>query len=389
MKGVGFKRFIAIFIAVAVVCSLAVGLTGCGGKGKTKIGVLVADINGDEALSFKAYYEEYLEKQYDVDFVYSGAMEDAAGEKAQIESWAAQGVKAVISFSDNDRAQQIETCADKKMYYAVATGMLSDEDYATYKSNEYFVGQIGPSMETEYNTGLAMGEYYADKEVTKIGLYGAFIPNPMHVYRFAGIITGLGLTYDGASGMGVVGKIYSTASAEVDASKIAGDINVSYLAGYNPETIYAQLGGILATNPDAFLSVGMTTVFFAANLNEANVPYADIDSFSAANGTNMKTGKLEYLAGKYASSIGPIFAATMSAINGAPIRDNGNAISIGQDFWVATSSSQFELFQSADSKTNPIYNKELLDTVIATSDKAVTFSAFKTFVETDRTPVAA
>ena len=130
----------------------------------------------------------------------------------------------------------------------------------------------------------------------------------------------------------------------------------------------------------------MATTFFAALLNEADIPYADIDSFTASNGTNMQSGSLEYLAGKYTSSIGPVFAAVYNAVNGNKIEDaDGNAISIGQGYWVATSSEQFQLFQTADSATNPIYNKELLDTVIG---EDITYSAFETFVTTDRTPQA-
>ena len=52
---------------------------------------------------------------------------------------------------------------------------------------------------------------------------------------------------------------------------------------------------------------------------------------------------------------------------------------------MATSYEQFEVFQTSDSVTDPIYNKELLDTVIG---EDVTYEAFEAFVTTDRTPQA-
>lgn len=48
------------------------------------------------------------------------------------------------------------------------------------------------------------------KGVSKVALfYGAFVPNPMHVYRVAGVLAGLGCTYGGASDMdAIVGQIF-------------------------------------------------------------------------------------------------------------------------------------------------------------------------------------
>ena len=98
----------------------------------------------------------------------------------------------------------------------------------------------------------------------------------------------------------------------------------------------------------------------------------------------MQNGTVTYLAGKYASSIGPIFAAVLDAVNGHAVKtEAGEALALGQSYWVATSYAQFEKFQSADSVSNPIFNKTLLDTVIGDN---VSYTTFKTFVETDRTP---
>lgn len=378
--------------SLLVVGTMAVSmLAGCGAKsesgsdkteskGDTKIGVLVADVSGEEAQGFRAYYEDYIADKYGVKFSYTDALESAEDEKAAIEKFASQGCQAILSFSSSDRAQQVETCEEYGVYYAVASGVLDEEQYETYKGYEHFVGQIGPTNETEFEAGKEMGAYYKEQGVSTVALYGAFIPNPMHVYRAAGVLAGLGCTYGGTDDMNaIVGQIFQDQA--VDLSKVAGDVQVTaYLQGYG-DTTTDELNAAIQKAPDAFISVGMATTFFTQSLNEAGIAFSDIDSFTAANETAMKDGKLTYLAGKYSSSIGPVFALVMNAINGNVIRDNdGNAPSISQNYLVATDVETFDKYFVSDKGDTPIYSKEVLDKVIG--DK-VTFDDIKNLVESN------
>lgn len=371
----------------SVIASAALALgcfTGCDSQkenGTIKIGVLVADVSGEEALGFKNYYENYIAKNYDVELTYTEQLTNSAGEKAAIEKFAAQGMDAIISFSDSDRSIQLETCANNKMYYAVASGMMDDENFEKYKSNEYFVGQIGPNMETEYETGVNLGKHFKDTGAKKVAIYGAFIPNPMHVYRTAGILTGLGATYGGASDKdAIVGQIFGDQG--VDLSKVnSPDVEVvSYFQGYG-DTTTDELNAAIQAAPDALLSAGMASTFFTQQLKAAGISFGDIDSFTPSNGENMKSGTLVYLAGKYSSSIGPIFAALVDAVQGHAIRDGSDAISFSQDFLVATNSEEFDKYYNADNGDTPIFSKEVLDTVIGDN---VSYNDFKAFVEADR-----
>ena len=306
-----------------------------------KIGVLVQDVSGEEALGFRTYYEDYVANQYGVTFTYTDELKDAASEKSAIEKFASQGYQAVISLSSNDRALQIETCEENQIYYAVAAGTLDQEQFEKYKTNEYFLGQVGPSMDTEYEAGVEMGRFFAEKGIKTAAIYGAFIPNPMHVYR-------------------VAGKIFTDQS--VDLSKISGDIQiVSYLQGYG-DTTTDEINAAIQAKPEAFISVGMATTFFTQQLNAAGIEFSDIDSFTQSNGEAITNGKLVYLAGKYSSSVGPAFALVLNAINGNVIRDEqGNAVSLSQNYQVATDEATFDEFYKSDNGDNPIYNKETLD----------------------------
>lgn len=373
------KKIFAMLLVLAMVfaCIACSGSNNQTEDKTVKIGVLVADVSGEEALGFRAYYENYIAKNYNVTFTYTEQLADAAAEKSAIEKFAAQGYDAILSLSSADRATQIETAAANKLYYAVVSGMLDDAQFEQYKSNPYFVGQIGPSMQTEFDAGYAMGKHFADQGVKTVGIYGAFIPNPMHVYRTAGVLAGLGCTYGGASDKdGIAGQLFGDQG--VDMSKVAcTNVQViGYFQGFG-DTTFDELFGIVGQNPDAFLSVGMATTFFAEALNGAHIPYADIDSFTSGNAANMSEGSLVYLAGKYSSSIGPIFAATMNAIKGNPVRDeNGNAISLSQNYLVATDSAAFDSIFNGDKGDNPIFNKEALDKVIG----KVSYSDFAALV---------
>lgn len=389
------KKLVTMISMVAIVAMLAVSLTACGGSsgggaagsgnapapsgGSIKIGVLVADVSGEEAQGFRSYYENYIASNYDVQFLYTEQLSDAASEKSAIEKFASQGCDAILSLSSSDRALQIETCEENEIYYAVASGMLDDAQYETYKGYEYFVGQIGPSMETEYQAGYDMGKYFADNGATKIAMYGAFIPNPMHVYRAAGVLAGIGATYGGASDMnGIVGQIFGDQGIDPSKVQANGVELVNYFQGYG-DTTADEVNAAIQAKPDAFISVGMATTFFAQQLSGAGIPFSDIDSFTAANNASMKDGTLVYLAGKYSSSIGPVFALVLNAINGNVIRDaDGNAVSISQGFRVATTAEEFDTLVTNDSGDNPIYSKEVLDTVISSD---ATYDDFVALVE--------
>lgn len=343
-----------------------------------KIGVLVADVSGEEALGFREYYENYIGENYNVTFSYTDELQDAAAEKSAIEKFASQGYDAVISLASNDRALQIETAESNEIYYAIASGMLDDDQYEQYKAYEYFLGQIGPNMDTEYEAGKEMGEFFAEEGIKTVALYGAFIPNPMHVYRMAGVISGLGLTYGGASDEEeIVGQIFADQS--VDLSKISGDIEVlAYLQGYG-DTTTDEINAAIQSAPEAFISVGMATTFFTQQLNAADIPFSDIDSFTSTNKDAMKDGKLTYIAGKYSSSIGPVFALVMNAVNGNVIRnDNGNAVSISQKYLVATDADTFDEYYVQDNGDSPIYDKATLDGIIGNE---VTYADLAALVE--------
>lgn len=354
------------------------------GEGKAvKMGILVSDTTSAEALAFRAYYEEYIQNQYNVELLYSDELKDAAAEASAIDNFIANNCKAVISFSSFDRPAQLTQCADAGVYYAVATGTLTDEQYEAAKTNEYYVGAIGPDLMTEYNTGYHMAKYFLDNGKTKFAIFGGAIPyyTDMHIYRAAGMLTAMcevgGGDYKGASDMGsIIGQIYADGGVETGA---IGSVElVGYVGGYDMDDAWFGKCAAMAQTPglEVILAVGNGSDFFAAAKGEG-VQIASVDAYADAYKEAMEAGNLNYLAGKFSASIGPIFMATYSAVQGSPIRDaEGNALAISQGYWVATSAEEFNEYYSVDSsKEDPAYTKAMLDTLYGAS-----YETFETFV---------
>ncbi|MDE6441324.1 MAG: hypothetical protein K2L12_01045 [Clostridia bacterium] len=444
MKKKTLAKIASVAMATTLAAGTVVGLAGCGNS-KTKIGVLVADASGAEALGFQNYYTKYIEKNYDVDFIYSAELDTAEEEKAAIENFITTGCKAVISFASADRPAQIQQCQDAGIYYAVATGTLSETEYnggevaidptnpaagtkklPAAKDFKYYVGAIGPSLDVEYKAGYDMGKWAVEQFTAststakhKFALHGAGVGYrlDMHVQRTAGILTalimegGASFTTKGEDGSDLsVNKFFGEDAVHgilLGYLYTNGTVNIAdfssdtmELVGYHQlwdfaDTTWQQnLSNVVAANPEYVLCAGSGLDVYGQATNNTNVKIADVDSFTEAYGSAMQSGKVAYLAGKYSSSVGPIFAAVLNALNGAPIRTEKNeALALGQGYWVATSYADFTKYQNADTADAPIFNKSLLDTVICNVDaetnevtNKVSYSTFKAFVEKDRTP---
>ena len=375
------KRIVAILLCALLVLSVPAMAEG------EKIGVLVSDATSSEALAFRAYYTEYIAPAYGVEFIYSDELSDAAAEKSAIDNFIVNNCKAVISFSSFDRPSQIDQCDAAGIYYAVATGTLSDEQYNEYKDYETYVGAIGPSNQIEFQAGYDMAAYYIDQGMTKFGMFGGAVPyyNDMHIYRAAGMLAamvekgGEGANYKGATDFGgILGQIYQDGG--IDTGAIGNVELLAYVGGYDfDDAWFGKLAQMAGTEGiEAILTVGSGVDVLGSFVAGTDVKLATVDSFTPAMGEAMDSGILDYVAGKFSASIGPIFAATLNAINGEPIRDNdGNALALGQGYWVATNSEQFAKYSAVDSsKDDPAYTKEILDANCAPGVAYDDFAAF-------------
>lgn len=376
------RKFLVVLLAVLMLA----GLSGCSGNKDSgneekdptaetvKIGVLVSDVTSAEALSFRSYYENYIQKVYNVEFMYSDELKDAAAEQSAIDNFIANNCKAIISFSSADRPAQIEKCEAEGIYYAVATGTLTADQYEQYKGYEHYVGAIGPDLMTEYQAGYDMAKNFLDKGYTKFGMFtGASVYfTEMHIYRAAGMLAAMcdagNGNYKGATGMDIVGVIFGD-GGNVETGAIGSVQLNGVVSGYDFDDAWFGKLAAVANDPEveALLAVGSGQTAFAGFKPEGKV-LGDIDCYTADSVGLMESGVLNYLAGKFSASIGPIFAATLSAVYGQPIRDNGNALALSQGYWVTDDAATAKKYFDVDSSTTaPAYTKEMLDTLIGAS----------------------
>lgn len=383
------KKLMVTMLILALVLSFAFAngsSEASGTKSNVKIGVLVADATGAEALAFRSYYENYIQAQYDVTFMYSDELSNAAAEASAIDNFIANNCKAIISFASADRQAQIEKCQENKVWYAVATGTLSAEEYEKYKTYSYYVGAIGPDLATEFKAGYDMAKHYLDQGYTSFGMFGGATPYfvDMHIYRTAGMLAAMaekaGTSYKGATGMGIVGQIYAD-YCNVEAYDFGSVKLMGYVGGYDFDDAWFGKLATVANTPgvEVLLAVGSGDTAFAG-FKQPGQKLANIDSYTESSLALMKAGTLDYLIGKFSASIGPIFAATYSAIQGKPIRTpEGYALALGQGYWIADSVEKAENFYAVDSSTtDPAYTKALLDNLIGASyeDFAAFVSAY-------------
>lgn len=411
------RKFLAVLLCMTVTVSML--LTGCGstseetnktqdtaGEGTVaestssetegsapelnmdetvKMGILVSDATSAEALAFRTYYTEYIQNQYNVELIYSDELKDAAGETSAIDTFITNNCKVIISFSSFDRAAQIEQCEEAGVYYAVATGTLTEEEYEAYKGYEHYIGAIGPSLDVEFQTGYDMAKYYLDQGKTNFAIFGGAIPyyTEMHIYRAAGMLTAMveaggdNASYQGAATKdAIIGQIFT------DGGLVTGEIGtvnlMGYVGGYDMDDAWFGKCAQMAQTPDleVILAVGNGSDFFGTAIAGTDVKIASVDAYASSYGDAMSAGMLDYLAGKFSASIGPIFIASYRAALGSPVRtDEGNALALSQGYWVATSAEQFQEFYAVDSSTEaPAYTKDMLDSLL-TADYA-TFADF-------------
>lgn len=354
------------------------------------IGVLVSDATSSEALAFRSYYLDYLGKQYDVNFIYSDELADAAGETTALENFINQGVQAVISLSSFDRPSQIETCEEAGIYYAIAAGTLTEAEYETYQDYEYYVGSVGPSLDTEYQTGYDMAQHYIDAGDTSYLIFGgaAAFGTDMHIYRVAGMLTAMCDADDTTSYGGATDKdgiLAALGGTSMDPAQFVSDTyTVDYMDGYNMDDAW---WGMIAEKTSApglqvVLSVGNGSDFFGTMVADKDIAVASVDSFTEDYGKAMEAGQLDWMAGKFNASVAPIYIAVMDAVNGAAIRTaDGGALMLDQGYWEADSVETYEEYLAKVSDTeNPAYTKAILDQYVVTADNAVTYDDFANFV---------
>jgi len=358
---------------------------GVSANGKHIIGVVVYNVSDNEVLMFREYLVNYVASVCfeDVQFIYSGTITSEDQLLAFIDDVAALGAEGIMSFYNIDLEAEVNRCAEHGMYHIVASGTVSEKDFAKVADNDHFLGCVGPGIEMEYNAGAAMvRNYVANKAGDRYFIMsgGAPLGNEMHYERTLGMLDTLESSY------GVdLGQTKELAMASEATTIELEGLFVTISPGYpsREEMRKPIVDSFKASEYDVVLST-LPVEPVSATLYESNAKIAQVDCYSQGNQLLFATNKLSYLAGKYGSLVGPSFAALYNAITGyaEDFRDNGKAFRIVQNFWASDSKADFdEKYEFASSITSPAYNYEDLHSVSKAYKADATFEDLKKLAE--------
>lgn len=363
------------------------------------IGVVVYDPDSAEMEMFADYYRDYIQEGFPVKFIFSGKIADSEEEKAFIEEAKAEGAEGIISFAGyaDGLTNVIKTCEEEEIYYALGSNTVSDENYEVIKDNPWYMGSVGPDLETVYQAGCDMTEFFLDKDARNIVIMsgGASSGNRLHQVRTWGMLNTLeekaGLVLDeDAEKLSATDKVTELTDKD-------GNLHVTICPGYteggegleNLETAFAE--GTCDTLMSAFhVSAYLDKISDKEKDQDINIMVGAIDSFSEQNFEIFKekdsfgNAPIDYVRGKYASMAGPAFAMIYNAITGTPdvVQENGEAVRLYQNLWTAKSEEEYvELYGYATGIYENAYSCDDLMQVIGQFDVDADPQGFKELTE--------
>lgn len=348
-----------------------------------KIGVATYDIKDAQVMMFKDYLDNYIKACFaDVTFLYSDSI--SGGEELMdfLALCAENGVEGVMVFGSYDLKKEVEFCAAHGMYLIRPSATSSDAEFESVADNPYFVGEIGPGVQSEYEEAAKMTRALAAEGKRYVILSGgAFMGNEMHRLRTVAMLDALQAVH----GVQFAQSPDELAMVEQATAVEAGGVKLIVCPGYlNLEEYSVPAAEAISSGEytTVLSTIPVTTLMDA--LNAVQIECGVIDCFSEDNYFGFKKGKIAYVAGKYQSEIGPGFAALYNAITGNAdaYRVDGKAFRLEQGFWTAADTAEYDsMYALARSATINAYNYEDLYSVIKSLNPAADFESFKTLVE--------
>jgi len=385
------KKILALLISIICIISLA----ACSGQGKTedntaetvsvegadayKIGVIVYNNTDEEVIAFQRYLEDYIAKVFPgISFLYSDSITTEEEELAFIRDACEQGADGFLSFLSQDLKQEVELCSKYKAYYILASGTVSDEAFHAVADNPYFIGEVGPGTEMEYDTGADMAEYFYKKQYGNeyfILSGGSGMGNEMHLQRTRGILDKLQELY----GVNLEQTSEEIAMSATPVHMSAGELTVCVTPGYISRDEFLKTASQEYEKDQFDIVLSVLPIADMADLvKESHLGL--VDSYNERNLQLFNKKQLNYVAGKYSSIIGPSFAAMYNAVTGyaEDFRDNGKAFRLTQGFWYSSEPDDFvEKYSLANSVVTNAYNYEDLGKVCKVYNPEATLEDLK------------
>lgn len=346
-----------------------------------RIGVATYNVHDAQVQMFKEYLDSYIRDCFpDVSFIYSDSIGSGDEMMTFLQDCADRGVEGVMFFYTSDFQKEVEFCAANGMYCIRPSGNVSDEEFQKVADNPWFLGEIGPGAQAEYDEAARMTQAMAAEGNTYVILSGgAFMGNEMHRLRTVAMLDTLQQIH--GSNLRLSSEVLAMVSEPTVAE--ADGLKVLICPGYVELEVFGAPANeaLLSGEYNTVLSAIPVTPLMDA-LNSATVKCGVIDCFSEDNYFGFLKEKVGYVAGKYESEIGPAFAALYNAITGGAYRDNGRAFRLVQGYWTASTMADYDrMYALARGTAINAYNYEDLYSIVQTMNPDADFEAFKTLTE--------
>ena len=330
------------------------------------IGVIVYNTGDEEVVGFREYLQGYIEDNFPmVKFLYSDSIMSREQELEFIRSACDQGAEGFLSFLSQDLRSEVALCEEKRAYYLLASGTVSDEDFDAVADNPWFLGMFGPGQPFEFQAGADLARYFLREQTGNryfILSGGASLGNEMHYQRTMGVLDTLAAAY----GVNFPQSRQDLARTAEPLTLEMEKLTVTICPGYVSREAYLETAKetFAAGTYDAVLAVLPPDEMAAAI---GKTPLGVVDSYNTRYLQLSTDGGLQFVVGKYSSIVGPSFALMLNAVTGhaEEFRDRGRAIQVTQGFWNSEGPEDYlEKYTLSSSAAMNAYNFDDLSKVI-------------------------
>ena len=295
-----------------------------------KIGFETFTTTDEQFLGIQRYFD-YLDDFFNIEIIYSEALDSAEGEIAFIEQCAAAGCKGIIGYYNVSNEEVIKLCEEKGMYY---WGNGNNTAIVEYGNNtEYYVGSFYVGN-ADYEYGYGCVEALANAGCKKI------------------------ILVSGGAAFGVEMFIDRKAGAEAAAKDFGLEIVYEVPGWPGTEDFSAHQTNALATDADGIASM-LTALMWIQPLNVAGkfgqVKVAAVDAVNEVVidmfGAGMYVGTATEITDVFGMAI-PMILNAVAGHTDKQRNADGSAMLVDSSWWLVSGIEQAAYYASVQGGDN-------------------------------------
>lgn len=319
---------------------------------KVLIGVEIYDPTESETLAIQKYFE-YLSENFNVEFKYSEAIQDAEQEMKFIEDCAVAGCKGFYGIYNVSGPEQFLKVQELGMFFVGGT----NERYEAAKAEPNYLGLVS-SNGSDYDNGKALGEWVMKNGYKNI------------IYANGGADFGVGIFVDRQAGF-------------MDA--IDDSVNVTVVKGFPGDQFFADQAAALATPGIEAVVASFNGVDFWAQpivTSGLDIKLATIGAINQDYLKAFQNNQLNFLVAGNIEAAGINIMSILNAIDGNPdmYKTDGLALYYGVPTFTVSSAEEIESIVAIQ-ESQHIFSADDLKGLIKTLNPESNLDTLKALVD--------